>query len=143
MVDNRKKLGGDEKKPELVGDKKLDAATTIFPSLLAHLLIFCIEDELENNTRSFDAGQIHESLAMLEASAGQKIESRKFEDYAGSGLRDFTIFGLYDVSDFIVDYAEELRLLKALLHRKIFEITAAVESGSEEHLQSVLEQAKN
>lgn len=143
LVENREKLGGKEKTAELVGDKKLDAATTIFPALLGHLLLFCIEDELEHNTRSFDASQIHESLAILETSQGQKIEARKYEDYAGSGLRDLTIFGLYNVSELIVDYSEELRLLKALLHRKIFEITAAVESGSAEHLESVLDQAKN
>lgn len=143
LTETREKLGGKQKKIKLNGDKKIDAATLIFPSLMAHLLLFCIEDELENNTRSFDASQIHESLAMLETSQGQKIETRKFEDYAGTGLKDFTVFGLYDVEDIVENYAEEIRLLKALLHRKIFEITAAVESDSVEHLQSVLEQAKN
>lgn len=141
LIDMREKLGGAEVKFKLKGEPKLDAAETIFPSLLSGLLLICIEDELENLSRGFTVGQIHESLAMIEQELASKKVVRNYEDYAGTGLRDFTVFGLYNVEDFVESHHDDVHLLKALVHRKIFEITAAMESGSKELLEGKLREA--
>lgn len=137
----RQKLGGTEKVFKLGGDKKIDAASVVFPALLGNLLLFCIEDEFESlSTRSFSAADIHASLALLETPV-EKKKTRNFADFAGTGLRDFTACSLYDVSEIVEDYAEEIQLLKILLHRKIFEITVAIESDSAEQLKGKLLEA--
>lgn len=142
LVETREKLGGEERQSKVTHDSKLDAATLIFPALMGNLLLFCIEDEMENSvSRSFSPSDLHESLAIIEDQVSKKIVAKDFADYAGTGLKDFTVFGLYDVSEQVEDFEQEIQLLKALLHRKIFEITAAVESDSAEHLASVLAQA--
>lgn len=141
QVELRERLGGKAKDYKLSGDKKLDAATVIFPALLGNLLLFCIEDEFENlSTRSFSAADIHASLALLET-PNEKRETKNFANYAGTGLRDFTICSLYNVSEIVENYAEEIQLLKILLHRKIFEITVAIESDSAEQLKGKLLEA--
>lgn len=141
MTNLAERLGGKLAKPKFSGNKKLDAATIIFPALVGNLLLFCIEDEMENElTRSFSASLIHESLSMIEQEI-KPIKSKDFAEYAGSGLKDFTVFANLDVSEYVDDYAEEIMLLKALLHRKIFEITAAVESDSAEILLGKLSEA--
>jgi len=141
QVELRTALGGKQKDFKLSGNKKLDAASVVFPALLGNLLLFCIEDEFEQQaTRSFSAADIHASLALLETAAAKK-EVKNFADYAGTGLRDFTVCSLYDVSDIVEDYAEEIQLLKVLLHRKIFEITVAIESDSAEQLKGKLAEA--
>ena len=143
MQDLRARLPGELKtpKPKFSGNKKLDAATIIFPALLGNLLLFCIEDEMENEvSRSFSASQIHESLALIEQEM-KPIEGKDFAQYAGSGLRDFTIFSYLDVTEYVEEYEQEIYLLKALLHRKIFEITAAIESESSEVLLGKLKEA--
>lgn len=143
LVETRERLGGKEKQPIITHDSKLDAATMIFPALLGNLLLFCVEDEMENSvSRSFSPSDLHESLAIIEDQVSKKIVAKDFVEYAGTGLKDFTIFGLYDVSEQVDDFEQEIQLLKALLHRKIFEITAAMESESTEHLASVLAQAQ-
>ena len=143
LVEMREELGDKEFAPKLTGNKKFDAATIIFPALLGNLLLFCAEDELENNlSRGFSAADIHESLAMLEQQVGSEIQKRDYAEYAGTGLRDFTVFSLCDVSELVADYEEEIQLLKMLLHRKIFEITAAMESDSVEHLTEKLKEAQ-
>ncbi len=142
MQELRERLPGKLKaEPKFSGNKKLDAATIIFPALLGNLLLFCIEDEMENEvSRTFSPSQIHESLALIEQEI-KPIEAKDFANYAGSGLRDLTIFSHLDVSDYIEDHEQEIYLLKALLHRKIFEITAAVESDSAEVLLGKLKEA--
>lgn len=141
QIELRERLGGVQKKFKLTGDKKMDAATIVFPALLGNLLLFCIEDEFENQIgRSFSAASIHESLALLEEPMGKK-EIKDFAEYAGTGLRDFTFCSSYDVSEIVDDYLEEIQLLKLLLHRKIFEITVAIESDSPEQLQQKLSEA--
>lgn len=143
MQDLRERLPGElkNKAPKLSGDKKVDAATIIFPALIGNLLLFCTDDELENEvSRSFDASQIHGSLALIEQQM-KPIEGKDFANYAGSGLRDFTVFSNLDVSEMVAGHEDELYMLKALLHRKIFEITAAIESDSGELLQQKLSEA--
>ena len=141
QVELRQKLGGKPLNFKLKDDKKLDAAAVVFPALLGNLILFCIEDEFESqSTRSFSAADIHASLAMLETPQ-EKKEIRNFADYAGTGLRDFTVCSLYDVSEIVEGYAEEIQLLKILLHRKIFEITVAIESDSAEQLKGKLLEA--
>ena len=141
LVEMRKELGGEERKPTLTGDLKLDSAAVIFPALLSNLLLICIEDEMENMTRGFDVSQLHESLAMLEQQVSTKIEARNFVDYAGTGLKDFSIFSLYNVKGLVDEHHDYVHLLKALVHRKIFEITAAMESESLELLEGKLREA--
>jgi prephenate dehydrogenase len=137
----RSRLAGAVFKPKFTGDKKTDAASIVFPALLGNLLLFCVDDELENNvSRSFSMADISESLGLLEQQI-KPIEGKDFASYAGSGLRDFTTFSLLDVSEYVEEYAEEINLLKALLHRKMFEVTAAIESDSAEHLLSKLNEA--
>jgi prephenate dehydrogenase len=134
QVELRQRLGGSPKEFKLSKDPKYDAAC-IFASLLGNLTIFCADDEFERGSvsRKFSAADIHQSLAMLDEP--MKPEDRKhFQDYSGSGLRDFTAYSLYDVSDHISDFEQEIAILRALVHRKIFEITAAVESDSVELL---------
>lgn len=141
QIELRQRLGGEARNFKLTGDKKLDAATIVFPALLSNLLLFCIEDEFENQvSRSFSAADIHTSLAMLDEAPKVK-EVKDFAQYAGSGLKDFSICSSYDVSDIVDDYAEEIQMLKILLHRKIFEITVAVESDSAEQLKNKLLEA--
>ncbi len=138
QIELRKKLGGEEKNFKLTGDKKLDAASIVFPALLSNLVLFCIEDDFENQvSRSFSAADIHSSLALLKEDPEVK-EIKNFADYSGSGLRDFSICSLYDVSEIVDDYAEQIQILKVLLHRKIFEITVAIESDSAEQLKAKL-----
>lgn len=144
LVSMRQRLGGDEQKVELNGDLKIDAATAIFPCLLGNLLMFCAEDELEQmTTKSFSAADLHESLAFIENEVAAESSARDFVDYVGSGFKDFTVFSLYDVSDYVSKFEREITLLKALTHRKIFEITAAMEADNHEHLVSVLRQAQD
>ena len=138
QIELREKLDGTFKSYKLSGDKKIDAATVIFPALLGNLLLFCIEDEFDNLlVREFKASDLHSSLAMLDEPAVKK-QVRNFADYAGSGLKDFTICSSYDVSGDVENYMEEIQLLKALLHRKIFEITVAVESDNDDQLRNKL-----
>ena len=141
LVDMRTPLGGSQKVPVLSGDVKLDSAALIFPALLSNLLLICIEDEMENMSRGFDASQLHQSLAMIENELASKIEPRSYVEYAGTGLKDFSIFSLYDVSELVEEHKDYVHLLKALVHRKIFEITAAMESDSVEHLEAKLREA--
>lgn len=73
------------------------------------------------------------------------IKPENYLHYAGSGLRDFTTYSLYDpkvVKEQAVNCTEELKVLAALLHRKIFEITVAIESGSAEILEEKLSEAR-
>ncbi len=141
LVEMRERLGGEPRTAKLSGDQKLDAAGVVFPALLSNLMLICIEDEMENMTRGFDPSQIHESLAVLEQEIGSKIETRDYVDYAGTGLKDFSVFSLYDVSEHVEEHHDYVHLLKALVHRKIFEITAAMESESVEHLEAKLREA--
>ena len=144
LIETREKLGGKEFEPQFTSDKKFDAAGTVFPTLLGNLLLVAVEDEMENNlSRSFSAADIHESLAMLEQEVGNQLEPKDFADYVGSGFVDFTTYSLCDVSDHVEKYADEVQLLKALVHRKIFEITAAMESDNVEHLASKLAEAQD
>ena len=134
MTELGARLGGKLAKPKFSGNKKIDAATIIFPALVGNLLLFCIDDEMENElSRSFSASLIHESLSLIEQEI-KPIKPKDFADYAGSGLKDFSVFANLDVTEYVEEYAEEILLLKALLHRKVFEITAAIESDSAELL---------
>jgi hypothetical protein len=141
LVEMRTALGGEEKTPKLSGDLKYDSAAVIFPALLSNLMLICIEDEMENMTRGFDASQLHESLATIELQVARKIETRDYVDYAGTGLKDFSIFSLYNMKDLVEEHKDYVHLLKALVHRKIFEITAAMESESVELLEGKLREA--
>ena len=96
---------------------------------------------MENMTHGFDASQLHQSLAMIEHEISQKIEPRNYADYAGTGLKDLSIFSLYNVSGMVEEHKDYVHLLKALVHRKIFEITAAMESESVELLEGKLREA--
>ncbi len=140
QVELRKKLGGTAKETSLTGDRKYDAAQ-VFAALLGSLVLFCVEDDFENEVgRRFSASDIHGALAMLDTPM-EAQEKKEFENYAGSGLRDFSILSLADVTGLVADYEEEIALLRALVHRKIFEITAAVESDSGALLQEKLSEA--
>lgn len=141
LVEMRTVLGDEERKPKLSGDQKYDAAAVIFPALLSNLMLICIEDEMENMTRGFDASQLHESLATIELQVAGNIEARNYVDYAGTGLKDFSVFSLYNVADKVEEHHDYIHLLKALVHRKIFEITAAMESESVELLEGKLREA--
>lgn len=141
LVDMRLELGGEERLPMLSGNVKLDTAGVIFPALLSNLLLICIEDEMENMTTGFSPAQLHQSLAMIEQQVGTKPTARNYADYAGTGLKDFSIFSLYNVKDLVESHHDDVHMLKALVHRKIFEITAAMESDSRDLLEAKLREA--
>ena len=135
QVDLKERLGGEQKPVVLTGDKKEDAAKIIFPALLSNLLLFCIEDEFENVINSPD------DIGVSIPGKKRDVKNKNFADYAGTGLRDFSEFSLRDVAEHLETHSDYINILKSLLHRKIFEITAAIESEEVEQIIEKLSEA--
>lgn len=64
-------------------------------------------------------------------------------EYAGTGLASFCRFAGSEIPASAAALKEEIGLLAALLHRKIFEITATIESESRDLVEGKLADAKN
>lgn|GEM_PF-445904 len=112
-------------------------ATQIYPVLLGGAYKVTLKDYTKNYIMQSGLGSIHSSLSSL-SNEQQTIDIKQ---YIATGYSSFTSFAEYRLpSETVAQNNEAIQLLSALLHRKIFEITVAMEGGDKKLLQQKLQE---